>query len=430
MQRLLPLAALLAVLGWVDTASAQFLAPVRKNEGPGFTLSDSLVFHPGLSVDGRFDSNVFKETNNPQAAGLMRVQAQLKLETRSTSRLSDEEGEPVKPKLYLSADANLVYWDYFKKFDGASGVRRGLEVDAGVDLKAFSQGTFSFGLEADYVRSYPDVNIRRNVGRNTVRGVVPLIYRPGGGRLTFRLHYGINADIFEDGFRDFNKYFHEVALTAKWRLLPKSAVFLEVVQQFISYYDTTPNASYLLNQDSMPLRLYLGFSGLLTPRFSVLLKLGYGNGFYDEFDSYNMMLGKVELGYEIGPTAKVFLGFDHGFNDHFLANYHSDERVYLGYDQWFFNRVLAHLKGEYIYRNYDGFNPNYPFSDVKNHILKAGVAVDFRVLDWLFLGLGYDLDLRDNASVTTNATSINLNNADVFRGFVKHQVFGKVEVTY
>ena len=53
------LAGALITLLFASSALAQFNAPIRYNEGPGLKLSDSLVFHPGLDVEGRYDSNVF-----------------------------------------------------------------------------------------------------------------------------------------------------------------------------------------------------------------------------------------------------------------------------------------------------------------------------------------------------------------------------------
>ena len=67
MLKILRLASLIAAVQLIsNTAMAQFVAPIRYNEGPGIKLTDSLVFHPGLEVEGRYDSNArYGDTSNP-----------------------------------------------------------------------------------------------------------------------------------------------------------------------------------------------------------------------------------------------------------------------------------------------------------------------------------------------------------------------------
>ena len=435
MRRVLPLAALLVSVTWVSVAHAQFIAPIRNNVGPGFKLRDDLVFHAGLNAEGRFDSNPFRKDTNVSSSGYLRLVGHLGLETTSAERLQDSQGDdappPARPTFYAAADLDIAFWQYLSE---AADFRNGVELDFGTDLKLFPQSMVSFGLEADYVRSYPGWAIQSNIGRDTIRALVPFIFTPGGGRLKFRLHYGINFDLFETGkdgrkFSQGNKYFHEIRLEAKWRLLPKSAIFFEAIQQFVTYMESG-------NQDSMPMRLFLGFRGLITPRFRVVLRVGYGNGFYQDSglfndESYNMVLGQVELGYEIGPTAKLKVGYEHSFNDHFVASYYTNEKAYLGVDWWIMQRFLIHAKADYIYRNYDGFANTYWYQDVKNHLFAASAAFDYRVLDWLFLGIGYDLEVRRLAeqTVTPGFSVVNENNL-VFRPYVRHQAMLKVGVTY
>lgn len=438
MQIRLTLAASLAVVLFSGTAHAQFVAPMRYNEGPGIKLSEGLVFHPGISVEGRYDSNVFHASGGAKGAGYLRFIAHLHLATLSAQRLEDGEDKNYKPNFSFRVSAAAAYREYLNGGDPVRD-RRGLEVDAGLELLAFPQGVFSFGVRGYYVRSEPSFLVTDTIGRNSIRGEIPLVLTPGGGRLQFQLQYAINADLFEDDrFSIGNKYFHEASLLAKWRLLPKTAIYLLVVQQFYLYYDDG-GLPTRVNQDSMPLRASLGFRGLITPRFFVMLEAGYGNGFYDEFESYNMIIGQVQLGYYIGPTSEIKLGFKHDFHDYFLSNYYTQERVYLTYNHMFFNRLIAHASVAYMFRNYDGFNPQYPLSgttrieDVKNHVVKTDLGIDYRILDWLFVGVGYNLELRERAESTPSDLTVAFGGSvgnDPFRNFVRHQVFGKVEVSY
>lgn len=84
MRIFLRLTSALIILFTANQAQAQFNAPIRYNEGPGVKLSDSLVFHPGVEVEGRYDSNALY-TDSPKGAPYMRFIGHLDLATLSPS---------------------------------------------------------------------------------------------------------------------------------------------------------------------------------------------------------------------------------------------------------------------------------------------------------------------------------------------------------
>ena len=140
-------------------------------------------------------------------------------------------------------------------------------------------------------------------------------------------------------------------MIGKYLLLPKTGLLLEVNQRFYDYYN---DSTY--NENSMPLRVYAGFTGLITPRLSTQIKVGYGNGFYDAGDSFSSVLALVELGYQIGPTASAKLGYQRNFDDSPYSNYITFHKVYVGYDQVLINRLILRLGADYAYRQYKGFD--------------------------------------------------------------------------
>jgi len=418
-------------------ARAQMLAPIRYNEGPGVKLSESLEFHPGIALEGRYDSNVFltSSRNNQQVIGApyLRVIGHLHLTTTSPQRLEDTSGKRAHRKVAFRLKGALAYREYFPVTDTYSTQvkdRRSLEVDAGMNLELFPDGFFTARIFDDYVRSNPQwAGMNPNAPRNSNRGGLAFRLSPGGRRITLELGYSINLDMFDDAlYASSNKYYHEVNFSAKWRLLPKTAVFLQASEQFISYYDTSPPAGnhLLVNSDSKPLRIYLGGSSLFTPRFSMMGRIGYGNGFYDEGDSYSMLLGSLELRFHIGPTAKIKGGFEHLFSDSLYGNYFTDELAYVGYDHLVINRILLHLKGEYRWRSYSGLPAGSGINELKNHLVQLNVAADYKIRSWVYVGLGYDLGLRYLASDYLPS----LQGGVYVNDFVKHQVYAKVGVSY
>jgi hypothetical protein len=402
---------------------------MRYNEGPGLKLGESFVFHPGLAVEGRFDSNALYEETGVDAAGYLRVIGHLDLSTLSPQRLTDGDGVVHAGR---TADFRLKsavsFREYFSSNENVKA-QRAVEADVGLLLALFPQGVFSCDLGADYARTVTAryMETRDNLSRDTARAGVRFKLAPGGGRLTFALGYNLNFDLFEDkSLAGANKIFHDIALNAKWRILPKTAITLDVIEQIVTYYDraggifSNPNFQ---NSDSKPLRIYAGLVGLITPQLSTILKLGYGNGFYNNGPSYNNILAIAELGYQIGPLAKIKLGYEHLFLDSMIANYFTDERIYLGYDHLIANRFVAHAVGEYRYRQYSELPSDLGAPRLKQSIVGLAVGLDYQIKEWIYVGVGYDLQLQSRISGP--------NDTDVAApSYTKHQVYGTVGVSY
>ena len=428
MRTLLRLAGALAIVLTARPALAQFTLPLRYNEGPGIKLGESLVFHPGIALAGTFDSNALYSESGAKAAGYLHLLGHLDLATLSAQRRTDGEGTVIPPKVEFRLKTALGYREYLSSNE-AIQAQRAFEVDAGLSLVLFPQRLFSFEFSDDFARTvtarYQDA--ASSLGRDTNRAVARFRLTPGGGRLTFGLSYGLSFDIFEDAaLGGANRIFHEIALNAKWKILPKTAITLDVIEQFYDYYDPAggvygDDALTPPNVNSKPLRIYAGLVGLITARLSATLKLGYGNGFYDQGTSYNMLLAVAELGYHFGPFAKLKLGYEHGFQDSIYGNYFVDENVYLGYDHLIAQRVLLHALLDYRYRTYKGLPTGIPA--LNQNLVSIDVGGDYQIKDWVYVGLGYNLQVQSRAAGPTDQT--------IFApSFVKHQVLAKVGFSY
>jgi len=438
MLKILRLTSLIAaVLLISNTALAQFVAPIRYNEGPGIKLTDSLVFHPGLEVEGRYDSNArYGDGSNPfvpvVAAPYLRLVGHLHLATLPPQRLTDGDNKVSLPNVAFRFKTAVAYREYFKR---EVEHLRAVEVDAGMELRLFPYSAVTVSIFDDFTRTVPEWS-GVNINRNTNRGGLRLRVRPGGGRLEFKVGYTFSFDLVDESkkFAFTNKIGHEIKLTAKWRLLPKTAVFLEASEHIISYLDPTggteaikdlKTSNLIPNSDSYPLRIYLGFSGLITPRFSVLLKVGYSNAFYDLNDSYNMVVGQGEFTFFISPLSKIRGGYEHSFADSFLSNYFVDERVYLGYDHFIINRILLHLSGEYRYRQHEGFPTGVSLQELNYHLVKVDFGLDYKIFEWFYVGGGYNLELRKQTTAALQQT-----NGKYYNDFNKHQIYGKIGLSY
>ncbi len=419
------LACTLIVLGALgSTAHAQFQTPVRYNEGPGVKLTDSLVFHPGLAVEGRYDNNVLLSNHTLAGAPYLRLIGHLNLATNSPQRGGGKQ--PVQ----FGLQSSLAYREYFSG-DTAVTNQRALEVSAGLNFRWSPSRYFNLELLDAYTRSVQARNsftvtgnsasttLSQDLNRATLRANII----PGGGRLSFGVGYSLNLNMFEDkGFDSANKLVHEIDFQGKFKLLPKTALTLDVVQQFTGYTATTTNG----NIDSKPFRAYLGFMGLLTPNLSIVLKAGYGNSIHDTGDSYSSVLAKAEIGYAIGPMGKLKVGFERSFSDSQFANYYSDNKAYAGYDHLIASRFVLHLDAAYTRRDFGGF-PGGGIGGVTSlgeNLLTGGLSFDYQIKEWIYVGLGYDLQLQGVSSNNASSPIVGL------LDFTRHQVYGKVGISY
>jgi len=442
--RVLPILAALLLSG---TANAQLLSPIRYNEGPGIKLSDTLLFHPGVWVGGGYDSNInFSneyDGNRPVVGvGFLRVVPHLALATSAPQRLEEKEGGKVaKPTIFLRLDAALSFREYFLT-DGdvatykKAGVdldswRHVFEVESNLNFILFPGRLFSMELFDGYSRTLAPWPGAGQIGRHMNRGGLKFVLSPGGGLLSFGLGYANNLDWFEsDTYKAFRKMSHEVLFTAKWKVLPKSAVFLDVNWQYSTYLDSTAAAAGRI--DSKPLRISLGYTGLFTPKFGVLLRAGYGGSFHETLESYNMLVAQLELSYYIGPFAKLSAGYQHDFKDSLITSYAVDERLYLRYDHLIINRILIHVEGDYRYRQHDGLTAAQETAKLdppRNHIIEADAGLDWRIRDWINIGVGYNLQYRLLASDPIPVAGSTAGRITV-TDYVKHQVYGKVGISY
>jgi hypothetical protein len=422
-------ALIIFVLGQ-SSAWAQLTAPIRYNEGPGVKVSEGLVFHPGLAVEGRYDSNPLNKdsSTNIQSAPYLRFIGHLDLATLSPQRLTDVDGNVATPPISFRLRSALAFREYLSSNDNIKA-QRGFETDTGLIFALFPLGIVSFELGDDFLRSVlprymeTDQVISQDVNRAFANFKI-LPQR----RLNFTLGYALTLFYPEESeFAYARNYNNEIVFNGQYKILPKTAFTLDVRQGFIHYYDQNNNATNGLNItriDSNPTRAYFGLVGLVTTQMSTILKIGYGNGGYSSGDSYSGVLGNAELAFQFGPFVKFKFGYEHNFQDSpYYGSYFSYESIYLGYDHFVLNRVLLHGKANYRYEKFEGI-PNIPEKLRANDFI-LDLGIDYQIKEWVYVGVGYDLTVYDRNVATFNDPSHAL-----APNFTKHQVFGKIGLSY
>ena len=95
-------------------ASAQGFSPDRAaSEGPGFKVG-RLVLHPGLSVEGGYDSNVFLESTGEEDSFILRLEGYLDIATEGSQRRGQGETNAAEPqKIQFRGGLGAQYYHYF-----------------------------------------------------------------------------------------------------------------------------------------------------------------------------------------------------------------------------------------------------------------------------------------------------------------------------
>jgi hypothetical protein len=273
--------ALVAVLNaaWLPaTAGAQgFLADRAAREGPGFKAG-RLVLHPGLSVEGGYDSNVFLQNTNEEDSFILRLEGYLDVATEGAERAREGEMAKAEPqKIQFRGGLGARYYHYF-----TVRARDNVGADAHVDFSYNPSKVFSLEVRDIFlrtVRPFTNPNTLQgetaSYGRNNNSASLDLVGRSKSQVLEGRVGYTnvvgfFDADIFQYG----NSITHRVPASLSWSFFPTSALvysFNYANQQF-------PNkdqilASPTLLSDNNRVSSSIAYNGAITERFSLTARI-------------------------------------------------------------------------------------------------------------------------------------------------------------
>jgi hypothetical protein len=423
-----------AALLTATAARAQPYSASVYNEGPGFRLGGSaLVVHPGLSLEGGYDSNVFYLPDHEVGSGLLRLRAHLDLATLPPQSFEGDQST-ADPKVDFRFSAQGEYREYLSD-DPNVQAQRSLTATAIADLAILPRGPFTLRLNDLFMRTVDPRNSEGPAQFSRDYNRVGLIasYRLGaiefGAGNYFQVNLWETHDLqFGDNMSD------EAQAFARVRLMPQTLLSLVIRAGWVHYGNNTSN-------DSIPLRAILGASTLVTSWFGLAATVGYGNSFQNGI-SYNSVIGSAEARFLLPHSARISLGYDRDFFDSIFAHYYRDDRVYVAFEQPIVGRLWAHLDGSVRFRRYEGLidpsilcgasefahsqtTSNCSYSDPvrTDTVYEAHAELNTRVLDWLALGVSYSLlgDESDFAILVPERAPVH---------YIKHAGFARVDIAY
>jgi hypothetical protein len=345
-----------------------WLADRRYTEGMGYRVGN-FELHPGLAVEFGYDSNFFLRASEGDAQGdpvgslRLRVTPSFSFSTLGPQRRGVTQNE-APPTIDFSGGISATYNEFIPISGPAEGKEKMWDqrnVGGLLDLRLNVlpgrpwSGSF-FASVGRLIQPSQEGYVGEGFNRLTPNAGAELVWNPNSGLLDWRLGYIFNSTIFESAsFTNLTNVYHTLQTRGRWRFLPRSALLFDARFGFVQYLGDGEKT------DSHPLRVQLGYNGLITPNLGALLMAGWGASFYNptpqESDAtvqdFDSVIGQAEVRYFLTPArssdpdaatttlSSVSVGFLRDFFDAYLGSYTERDRGYLKLTYFFGGRFVV-----------------------------------------------------------------------------------------
>lgn len=366
------------------------LSAAQAAEGPGLR-SARWVLHPRLELSGAYDSNFFRDAPDEAAAPVDPV---WHLDVEASARVANRQPQRLGVKLELGAGWRELWPAYGERPRHTTrqlDARSGLDAARGaLELAIMPRAPVTLGVEARARYSDEPVADRlfdEGFQRLDVEAGPDFRFRPGGaerGAVSMTLGYrfamvrflGLEPDL---GTARGQKDTHKARLVTRWHFFPKTAALLDARVWVINYpevSDAAQNASLPgPDKDLTPVRVEAGVEGLLTPRLSATVKGGWSHSFNASGESYQGLIGRLELDYRLEPRLALRVGYARELDDDAYANFYTLDRVFVAGTLALPARVQLSARLGYDYLDYsETAAPRYAVGDRVEPVLRAEVA--------------------------------------------------------
>lgn len=416
-----------ALVGRTAYAQAQIAAgaPGGLTGLGGVRVGEGVFLRVGVSAEAGYDSNIFYNDARKKDASTIQVTPH--------AEISNQERSGEAPPLRYLLGASLLCREYLSDETEIKD-QRAFNPALQASLRYGGAGTLGFGLSDQFMRLE---EAPYNLGQDPIKRVfnnfgADLHITPGGGRLQNTVRYSNSLELFENNDASFaNRIGQDLALTASWKWLPKTAVYVEVGGGYIHYLNPNPDSGPtppLTKVDSIPYRALLGLRGLVTPKVTVNLGAGYADAYYKSDrptpSGWGQLLGLASLNYNPITFTNVILSYEHKFVDSpFIGNFYDDDEATLGLSQQL-GAFILRGSYNYAYRRYHGFagTSTTVLETRKDHLQRATVDADYYLQRWFYAGFSYKAFLNR----ATDVLVISPFAAD----YTKHVILGRLGITY
>jgi hypothetical protein len=400
---------------------------VTQESKTGINLAEGLLLHVGAGAEAGYDSNVFYGSSSVPGAvvgsGILRFNTFGELTNASRSGVGASA-------ISYDVRAGLTYRRYTSDNVDVAKYRNAFMPTAGLSIGTGS-GAWTFQISDTFLRQedppYQGViaAMASPISRDDNLASAQVQWSPGGGRITSTLRYVNQIDIFEQssGFSYANSLSHLLLLDVSWKWLPKTAIFAQVNQGYITYLSGDSKGKVA----SYPFHVIAGLRGLITPKLTALLSIGYANAFYtDGKATTGGFLGSsyVDLQAVFTPSIlnRLTAGYHQDFQNSVISSFYYAYSFYVSYIQQLAGRVSVDLSARWSRLDYQGLLFDPTVSSRVDNALTGGVTIDYFLRSWAYLGVGY--------SLTANFSDYKLPVTGTPVDYTKQQVFARLGITY
>ncbi len=376
-----------------------FAAPAAAETGDDSGLSlGQLIAKPSLTVEVIYDSNVYRQQQDPEADLGLQAIPKLKL---------IYPGENFRWEL----DANYRFFTYFNVAGRKHDVLRDVaNFTLGTEFDVNRQGKFGFwfgpyfynrrglrGADTDPTQG-SDLGYELGVG-------VPLEFRL---RPTSALKFTIDGH-----WRYIRSYFiatafdpnpavlgqpHDVGggVAVDWKFFPRSHFLFDgdIGHVFQGPFDSD-TALHDGPIENTYFRVMLGMKGDVTRKLSMMGMIGYGGIFLGEANrEQNLtgiegLIGRAEIAIRPVLTQRIAFGFERDFYFRYYAYHVTDMKAYVKYKGLIAGRLAIVADFAYIFRDLEGASGGSDGIPRTENQWGAGAGVEVMIAEWFHILAGY-----------------------------------------
>jgi len=384
-------------------------------------ISDSVIFWPALFVESRFDSNLFRQhpDEQPRSAFYLRARPGISVQNRKGRDFSAQFGLLGDVRHYFSSATSV-----------AEQGRVGGELEAAVNF--YPQGMFTVGLFEKARHELQAPNVATSGTYDMFRNEIgaKLSIKPGGTierrPLSFTLG-ALNRLTLYPEFERGNALGNQLFFKGIWLFLPKTALTMDASWEQHAF---TGEDELGINVDSQPLRATMGLNGLITPKVSISIDMGWGMSSHESGPSFSNFLADLQLSFAPRNTVSFKIGGRHDFNTSYLGNFYQYIEGYGELDLIFARTLQWNTKVSVLYVMFGQIiQPEGFFLPQLNRldlITRAHTRITVPISRIFSFTAGYEFEL-----VQSNYEALHIASNRVDRAaYIRNVIFGSLDIRY
>ncbi|HQB08521.1 MAG TPA: hypothetical protein PLW37_01515 [bacterium] len=439
----------------------------------GFKITKDTVLNVGLSIIPEYESNTTKASENSTSTDNLTGTTE-NFETISDMVLHYSPNLRIKLDDQSKTVGMSLFFDYnhYLGLEDKSASKKLSDLDIKSELlgEFNKNGFLIFDFKNTFGRTAtPDgqeiSGKHKNILENFIMG---LGFKNIEDTLYGKIQAGVDFNYLEQSkdnkvYRDYNYVSFVGDIFGRWKFLPRTMIFMKAAFRYQDFYESSVRD----DSRSMPLNVFAGLMGQMTPHISTKISGGYSANFGKETrHDYN---ANAELIFKYNNSTFMNVGYLKSMRPSAYFQYYSTHRAYLNFKQKFARVFLAGVDSSYSYISFgksvefngvkyaidlsntdnsiNVYNSSddrgaaitsiIPTADRNDHLLLLNPYISYSILSWLGLKLSYEMEYRKTdyykeiQAVYTDASAPAYNRTvNTHFDYINHRVLFTIALDY